>query len=374
MKKSNKGRSVQPGSRRSWLLTAAATALTAPLGGSLFCGSLTAGEPTVSVDVKQALLRGVTPVKSRTIRLRPVTAELPRAVVTAIASDPRGKYVAVAGDDHAIRILDPDTMRVVKTLTSHRDLIRTLAFDPEGNRLVSAGNDGQLIVWNRDRDFKISQRMQGTPALACVRFAPDGNELAAVGFDNKVFIVAKASSSNPSFQCDCKDLRAVAYRDDNRLLAVAGRSGDLHLFDPATGKLVFEKNIHRARIHDVEFHRDSDIVVSVAEDGMMVVFDTRRGEVMKRIRVSTGKLFAVSILDSTHVAVAGSDNVVRVVDTSEGAVVRRLEGHNGSIPTLAFHSGRLFSGGYDATFRRWSVDKITKSEERIAEGEHAIDR
>ena len=332
-----------------------------------------ADEPETQL-AKRNSIQNIKPIASRTIRLDPVTARLPRAVVTAIASDPRGELIAVSGDDHAIRVLDSSTMRVVKTVNGHRDLIRTLAFDRDGSRLVSAGNDGQLIVWDRDKNFKVLQSMQGTPALTCVRFSPSGDEMAAVGFDNAVYMIGQRTRDNPVFECDCRDLRAVTYRDDGRVLAVAGRSGELHVFDPRSGKLLFEKSIHDGRIHDLEFHRDANTLVSVAEDGTLVVFDTKSGTIVHRVRVSTGKLFAVSILNSTSVAVAGSDNVVRVVDTDAGRVVRRLEGHQGSVPTLAFHDGKLFSGGFDATLRRWSLDNHLEHQERIAEGDHPIDR
>ena len=177
--------SKTPRTRRAMLLgLAACTAATASLAAPAL-----ADDPAASIAKKRRVLASLAPAKSRTIRLKPIASEMPRTVVTAVASDPRGEFVAVAGDDNAIRILDATSMRVAKTLNSHRDLIRTLAFDREGQKLVSAGNDGQLIVWDRDANFKIHQRMQGTPALTCVRFSPDGKEMAAVGFDSTVYLI-----------------------------------------------------------------------------------------------------------------------------------------------------------------------------------------
>lgn len=335
---------------------------------------LSAEQPALSLAAKQRLLSSVIPISSRTLRLTPVTADLPRAVVTAIAADPRGEVLAVSGDDHAIRIVDMTTMNVLETLEAHRDLVRTLAFSHDGRKLVSAGNDGQLIVWSRDRNFEVSQQMQGSPALACVTFSPDGNQMAAVGFDNTVYMIGRSTTDQPIFKCDCTDLRTVAYRDDGKTLAVAGRSGDIHLFDPRSGRLLFEKRVHSGRVCDIEFQEDGSQMVSVAEDGTAVVIDTRSLRVMKQIRITTGKLFAVSILDANHIAVAGSDNIVRIIDLNEEATIRRLEGHTGSIPTLAYKNGKLYSGGFDATLRQWTVDQVSSKDARIAEGEHGIDR
>ncbi len=351
--------------RRTMLLALTATGLGSPM---------LADEPKTSLATKQRLLSSFMPPPSKTIRLRTIAAEFPRTVVTAIDADPMGQYVAVAGDDHAIRILDAETMRVAKTLTGHRDLIRTLAFDSAGEKLVSAGNDGQLIVWDRQANFSVLQRMQGTPALACVRFAPEGNEMAAAGFHNEVYVIGKSGGGKSVLECDCRDLRALAYRDDNEMLAVAGRSGDLHLFNMQTQKLLFEGKIHSGRVHDLKFHRDANTLVSVAEDGTLVVFDTRSQRVLSKTQVTTGKLFTVAIMNSSHVAVAGSDNLIRIVDTDRGRVVRNLEGHVGSIANLSYHGGMLFSGGFDATLRRWSIDGVIENRERIAGGDHGLER
>jgi WD40 repeat protein len=312
------------------------------------------------------------PVTSRSIRLQGIRET--RVVVTAVAADPRGELLAAAGDDDSIRILKASTLKVQHTLKGHRDLIRTLTFDRDGNHLVSAGNDGQLIIWNREESFQLKQKWDNAPALARVCCSPNGREMAAVGFHNQVYIVGRSIRDRPRLQCECRDLRAVAYRDDMQVLAVAGRSGDLHLFSPDDGELIGEHPLHRGRIHDVAFHADSALVVCVGEDGRLTVFDSDTQELIHRVPVTTSKLFAVTVINSELVAVAGSDNVIRIVSTEYGEVVRTLKGHNGSIATLDSAGGWLFSGSYDATLRRWSVSDISESAQRIAEGDPRIDR
>ncbi|TWU23989.1 WD domain, G-beta repeat [Novipirellula galeiformis] len=350
-------------SRRSWFTTAT-TALIA-IGSS---DPSMAQTPTIA----KAFARDSFP--TRTIRLEPIGDRTSSPVVTAIAADPRGEFLAAAGDDFGIRILEVSTLQVLYTLKGHRDLIRTLSFDPRGDSLVSAGNDGQLIVWDRKRRFEMGQQMQGTPALACVRFSPNGGEMAAVGFDAKVFIMGQTGSNTPQFRCDCNDLRSVAYRDDMQILAVGGRSGDLHLFDPQNGGLIADPHLHNGRIRDIVFPPHSNHVITVAEDGHVAVYDTENQKRRHQIKVTSGRLFAIAIVDSQHIAVAGSDNVIHIVNTDDGTVRYKLEGHVGSVSTLAATNGQLFSGGFDATLRRWSLEELHRAESRIAEGEIRIER
>jgi len=315
-----------------------------------------------------------TPIACRVIRLLPMSAELDGTVVTAIATDRQGDWVAVAGDDRVIRILRVETMTLHSRLEGHRDLIRTIEFCPDGKKLVSAGNDGQLIIWDAENSFQILQRMTGTPAIACARFSPDGSEIAAAGFNNRVFIIGPQGQSRPTLRCDCSDLRCLAYRDDNQLIVVAGRSGVLHLFDPATGNLLDEQSLHRGRIHCVRFHRQSNTLVSVGEDGEAVMFDTENRVVLGRVKVCSGKLFAIAVLDSQHVAVAGADNMIRIINTDDAMVIQKLPGHVGSIASLCASGGWLFSGGFDTTFRRWSLGRELFEQQRIAESELRLDR
>ncbi|QDT05621.1 WD domain, G-beta repeat [Rubripirellula lacrimiformis] len=327
--------------------------------------------PTVTTELRVSGA-SMLPLQSRAYRL--VGESDVRVVVTAISADPRGEFLAAAGDDHVIRILSTANFSVIHKLVGHRDLIRTLAFDPGGNKLVSAGNDGQLIVWDRNADFAVQQKMTSTPALACVRFAPDGSEMAAVGFDNEIYLIGRQKRERSVLTCECNDLRSAVYRDDSGVIAVAGRSGDLHLFDFVTGTLASEHPLHEGRIHDIVFHRSSNVAICVGDDGAATVFDTGQKKLLHRIQVTSGKLFAATVLNSQLVAVAGSDNVIRVINTDEGRVVKTLAGHKGSVSTLTASDDVLFSGSFDATLRRWPIGEMGPGEERIADADTTVGR
>ena len=220
-------------SRRSLLM---ASVLGGVISSGRILNDVVAAEPPTaggnSLAAKTEPQRLVKTTDLRTIQLKPVSADFEGTVIQAIASDPRGELIAVAGDDHSIRIMNVATLKVLKRLSGHSDLIQTLQFNSSGNELVSAGNDGQLMLWNRNADFRIIQRIANAPALACVRFSPDGQEMAAVGFDSQVYLIGRGKrAGRPKVECDCTDLRAVDYRSDGKVLAVAGRSGDLHLLN-----------------------------------------------------------------------------------------------------------------------------------------------
>lgn len=295
-------------------------------------------------------------------------------VLTAMAASPDGLWLAAAGEDHQIRIVQTSDLATIQTLRGHRDRIRSLAFDPQGKYLASVGNDGQLILYDSKASFQITRRLGGNPALASVAFARNHHRVATVGFTGKIFVVTPDGSDILRLKCDDVDLRAIAFRDDDNVIAIGGRTGKLMLLDPLDGRMIGDASVHRGRIHDVCFHHQSNIAVTVGEDGAASMFDTQRREVVRRVPITSGQLFSVAVLNSQMVAVAGSDNSIRILNTDNGLIVRELNEHEGSVTALASVGGSLFSAGFDATLRRWSMTVGQTGIERIADIDPSKDR
>ncbi|MCC9601881.1 WD40 repeat domain-containing protein [Stieleria sp. JC731] len=345
------------------------------LGGVLISQTqFTRAEEGIKAPASDAAYRSETPVNTMVRRLEPVSTDFNGAIIQAIAAGNSGKLLAVAGDDHGIRILHAGTLQRLALLRGHSDLIQSLQFDSTGRRLVSAGNDGELIIWNC-QDWTVSQRMQTSHAFAGVRFAPNGMELAAVGFTDEVFIINnKPVNPHPRVLCDCTDLRSVEYRQDGKVLAVAGRSGKLHLFERTQYALFDESHLHHGRIHDMQFVGSSNVLASVGEDGKLTLFDTESKKTVLQVAVAKGKLYAICVIDEKYVAVAGSDDLISIVEQSTGKVIERLKGHSGTVTSLASIGSTLYSGGFDATLRMWQLDNIIGGPDRIAERDNLLGR
>jgi len=298
--------------------------------------------------------------------LAPIAADQTAPVITAMTIDPTGNWLAIAGDDQTIRILQANDFEQVALLRGHRDLIRSVAFRVDGKVLASAGNDGSLILWEKATGFKKLNRVDELPAICSLRFTTDGTQLAAVGFGNEVLMFG-GTKNRQTMICDCNDLRSIAFDPEGKRLVAAGRSGHIHLFDAQSGRELGSYELHKGRIRQCEFSRQGNSLITVAEDGAAVVFDLDRAEVTQRIEVLPCKLFTLVQLDDKHIAVAGSDNRIRIINLDTAAIVSYLDGHRGSISNLVYSNGSLFSGGFDATIRKWPI--AADRDERLAEND-----
>lgn len=305
-------------------------------------------------------------VAARVAELSPGGADQVAPVVTAMAIDPTGMWLAVAGDDKTIRILKASDFEQVALLRGHRDLIRAVEFRSDGKILASSGNDGSLILWEQATGFAELRRVDELPAICSLRFSPDGTQLAAVGFGSEVMMFG-GTKNRAKMICDCNDLRSCAFDASGKRLVVASRSGHVHLFDVHSGRDLGHQELHKGRIRQCEFTSDSERLLSIGEDGAAVMFDIEKAEVVRRIDVLPCKLFTFAMISETLVAVAGSDNRIRIVDFDSGLVVSHLDGHRGSISNLLYSKGSLYSGGFDATIRRWAI--TPDGGERLAEND-----
>lgn len=67
---------------------------------------------------------------------------------TAVVFSPDGKWLAVAGADNTIRVIQTADGQVAKTLTGHTAPVAGLQFAADNTKLFSAGKDKSVRVWN----------------------------------------------------------------------------------------------------------------------------------------------------------------------------------------------------------------------------------
>ena len=292
------------------------------------------------------------------VQLKPTGENHNYPVITAMAIDPRGELLAASGDDHVIRILRRSDLVLVSELRGHGDWVQSIDFSPDGSLLVSVANDGQLMTWARDDGWKREVSMRDLPALRSVRFSPTGEMVATVGFSQRLFLMGIGNDKRPTLTCGCRDLRTLDYRGDGLVIAAAGRSGDIFLFNAVTGSTIADVKLHRRRIHEVKFIGTSSKLITASEDGHAIIYDTEKREVLHDLHIPSCQLMSVCVLGEKHLALGGSDNTIRVYNIESGTLVEQLQGHTGTVASLKFIDNVLYSGSFDTTVRRWNLNGV----------------
>ncbi len=99
-----------------------------------------------------------------------------------MAASHDGKYLAIAGDDHVIRLFDVSLQKTVRELVGHTDWIQSLVFSADAQSLFSGGNDGRVLRWEHRYPVEPTEVLRLPFAIRSLSIASERQLLAVGGF------------------------------------------------------------------------------------------------------------------------------------------------------------------------------------------------
>lgn len=321
-------------------------------------------------DLRQpSVVRDISPL---TIELEPLVETDSIPVVTALASDPSGSYLAIAGDDHAIRIYSTGQQRVIRTFKMHRDWIRSLQFAPVTDqpqrtadaagkhlppvKLFSGADDGLVYSWHGEAPVAIADF--GFP-IRSLSFSAEQNLLAIGGFNKKIVVFdVQNESFRHILECDCGDQRTVRFSPDGTKLLCGGRDGEVNVWETATGRVLAKYTAHRGRIFTAGFSSDGSKITSVGEDRRLVHYDLVAQNALPQSLELPAKLMSMCLINDSIVAMSGADNTIKLFDFAANDVIAELDDHEGTVAVMCRVGRMLASGSFDTTVKLWNLDHV----------------
>ena len=137
-------------------------------------------------------------------------------------------------------------------------------------------------------------------------------------------------------------MNAVRFSPDGRTLAVGGgepsRSGDISLWDVASGKLVKAWNErHSDAVLSLDFSPDGKLIASGGADKIARVTDVESGKQVLLFEGHTHHVMGVSFrADGRLLASAGADTAVIIWDMISGERKRKIAGWAKEVTSLQF--------------------------------------
>jgi WD40 repeat protein len=157
----------------------------------------------------------------------------------SLAFSPGGNYLASGDGNHEIKLWEPASGKLVRTMNSPDRDVAALAFTPDGQALISGGGDGQLRYWDvrsgGERTLAVRPGQSGgASAITALAFAPDGRMLASGGLGVRISDVT-AGTERELLRL-ANGIRSLSFSPDGRLLAAASYAGDLSIVEVADGR------------------------------------------------------------------------------------------------------------------------------------------
>jgi serine/threonine protein kinase/glucose/arabinose dehydrogenase len=298
-----------------------------------------------------------------------VRGELPHpsAVFTA-AFAPDGALLATACGDHAVRLWDPRTLQVVRTLEGHRESVWSVAFAPDGRTLASSGGEwfrptdsGELRLWDL-ASGRTMRALAGSAGLFfSVAFSPDGRTLAAASWDQTVHLWDPATGDQVAVLRGHKaPVRYIAFSPDGRLLASAGFDGCVKLWDATTRACVASLRSPNCKINAVAFSPEGKLLAAAESPldgpnpivGRVKLWDLTTYEERDVLHGHQARILSVRFAPDGRTLVAGGGEFdlfgeVLLWDTATWGEAIRLPGYRHWVECVTFSpdSGLLVTTG-----------------------------
>lgn len=278
--------------------------------------------------------------------------------------------LAVGRSDGTIRLWDTRAHTRLHTLTEHTDIILGLAFSPDGKTLASGSADGTVRAWNTDMETpQMFGQLQNTLdkhndlVFSLAFLTEDGSAIASGSRDGSIWFWNPKTGQHQNVFPAGDTIPAVlslASSPKRKLLATGRADNVIRVWNLEIGEVMYFFDGHEDRVTSLAFNADGSLLASGSADSTVQLWDTSTsigtGESLHKFTDHTDWINSVAFYKTT-LASAGFDNVIHLwnVDTKE--LLYTLNGHTGSIESIAFSSDgkTLASGGHDGKVLLWEL-------------------
>lgn len=311
---------------------------------------------TCGIDSTIRIWDATTYKQSHVLRPGETAAEVPEPVLF-VAASPTGDVIASAHEDRTIRLRDPETGAVLRTLRGHEDVVAGLAFTSDGKTLASAGFDKTIRLWNV-ADGKLLRTLKGhTNWVFAVAFTPDDKRLISGAYD-KTLRVWNVADGKPvaTLKGHTATVRSLAISADGKWIASGSGDKTVKLWDAKTLKAVHTLEGHKGTVRAVAFSPDGETLASASEDKTIKQWSVADGKEIRTLEGHTGMVWTLAWSPrGATLASGGFDNTLMIWDPRTGRRRQTLRGHTDVVTSLAFAPGNkgLITGSYDKSIRFW---------------------
>lgn len=284
--------------------------------------------------------------------------------VNTIVLDHDGERLVSAGDDHVITLWDVASGQVVRTFRGHSRTIHSIDLSPDSKLLASSAADGTIRIWELEsgRSLHVIKNHEPTTGTS-VAFSPDGKSVGAATrpaadlrlWDANTGALARAVKDDSG-----APIRVFAFAPDGKTIATSGGDGSIKLWDPskdAPSRIIYDAH-NREIITGMTFSSDGKFLACIRLSGQALeLWDVATGGLVRIFRGHTRSLLSVAFApDGLHIATSSNDTTVRIWNRDQEQEAQSFTEPDSVLDvTFAPDGAFLVTGNRDKNLRLWDV-------------------
>jgi len=210
-----------------------------------------------------------------------------RGGVTSIQASNNRKFLVSGGEEGEVRVWETRTREMIVHLKQHTHAVSSVALFDDDSHLISSSQDRTIYLWDlqaESRKTALQMRMGGINAISLL---PDHVQIVSVGQDRLISYwdlrerdpVHQIPSKDPQHAIQeqlCIDAFTPPTADGDSsqtVFATAGADHVVRLWTFKNGALHSVGEGHTGSVRGVKFSPDGKQLVSVGEDGAVLVWN-----------------------------------------------------------------------------------------------------
>ena len=266
------------------------------------------------------------------------------------------------------------------TIRTNQDGSIALALSRDGKRIASSGWDKTIKLWDVDSGSELVSIGQGekkatsrallykgdvsgyrlalSGIAGSLAFSPDGGQIASGHWSGEIKIWDAATGKQLKTLDGHKNwCDSIAFSPDGKQIVSAGGDKTIKLWDVMSGTELATLRGHEWGSAHVAFSPDGKQIASRGEDGQIMVWDTVTSQSMWSTEGLGFWAESVSFGPDSKLLASGRGNDVKIWDAGTGSHLMTLRGHEAPVNRVSFSpDGKcLASCGYDNMIKVWNI-------------------
>lgn len=314
----------------------------------------------LSVDVSAGARPEGPPPLPDVLGLEPVVHTSATTAVSAIATSPWAKLVAVSGQKQVI-LYSSETLQPLGVLPFPEGEARVLKFSRTGGLLLAGGGHGAAqglaVVWNVRTGERVMQVGDELDEVLAADISADQSMIALGGPGKIVRVYATATGELQYEIVKHTDwISTLEFSPDSVLLATGDRVGGLHVWEAYTGRQYLTLNGHKGGISSVSWRIDSNVLASSSADSSVKLWEMENGKNIKSWNAHGGGTTSMEFCRDGRIVTCGRDRTSKIWDQN-GAQQRAFEAF-GDLALQVSHcdeTNRVIAGDWTGEIRVWNA-------------------